>query len=68
MDHEERVVREFEDDALAHTAYGADDLTVERLDWRIDGSKNERAEELNPPEAPTDDVARQRFEINNDVR
>jgi hypothetical protein len=34
---------------------------------RIDGTQDERAEEMNALERPTDDVGGQRFDIENDV-
>ena len=67
MDYEKHIVSELENDAFADAAHAADDLTVKRVDGRIDGPKNERAEEVNPLEALADDVARQRFEVDNDV-
>jgi hypothetical protein len=68
MDHEEHIVVEFEHDALADPADAADDPAVDRFDRRINGSKNERAEEMNSLEAPSDDVACQRFEVDDDIR
>jgi hypothetical protein len=43
-------------------------LAVDRLDRRIDRSEHERAEEMNALEAMADNVARQRVEIDDDVR
>jgi hypothetical protein len=62
-----RRVCKFEDDAFADAPHAADDLAVNRFDRRIDGAKYEGAEEVNPLEALSDDVARQRFEIDEDV-
>ena len=56
-----------EHDALADAAHVADGLAVERFDRRIDGPENEGAEEAESLEAPADDVAGQRLDVDDDV-
>ena len=67
MNDEEHIVRKIENDALADAPHAADDMAVDRFDRRIDGTENERAEEMDPLEGPADDVVCQRFEIDDDV-
>ena len=67
MNDEEHIVCKVEDDALADAPHAEDGLAVDRFDRRLDRSENERAEEMDPFEAPPDDVACQRFEIDDDV-
>ena len=62
------LVVEREHDALADAAHAADGLAVERGDRRIDGAQHEGAEEVDPLEAPADDVAGQRLDVDHDVR
>jgi hypothetical protein len=67
MDDEEEVVVEHQDDALADAADAANSLAVKRVDGRVDGAKNERAEEMDPIDRVSRDLPGQRFEVDNDV-
>jgi hypothetical protein len=61
-----RIV-EAEDDPLADAADAADDLTVDGLDRRVDRAENERAVQREPIEPASDDIARQRVEVADNV-
>src|SRR6059036_379709 len=67
MDDEKKIVVEFEDDALADAAHAAHDLAVDDVNRWIDGAEDEGAEEIEAFEALADDVAGQRFDVDNDV-
>ena len=67
MQHEEGVGVEPEDDALADAAHGAHRLTGNRINRRVDGSQDERAQEDDALEAMADDVALECFEVHDDV-
>jgi hypothetical protein len=67
VDDQKQIVVKGDDDALADAADAANGLAVQRIDRRIDGAEDERAVEREPLEAASDDVARQRFKINDDV-
>jgi len=58
---------EHEDDPLADAADAANDLSLKGVDRRIDGAQNEGAVEREALEAAPDDMARQRFEVDDDV-
>ncbi len=61
------ILIEDEDDALADAADAAHDLSVDRVDRRIDGAEDERAVQDEPLEAASDDVPRQRLEVDDNV-
>ena len=62
-----RIRTECEDDALADAADAANDLSLKRVNRRIDRAQNEGAVECEALEAAPDDVARQRLEVDDDV-
>ena len=62
------ILIECEDDPLADAADAANDLSLKGVDRRVDGAKNEGAVEDEPLQAMPDDVARQRLEVDDDVR
>jgi hypothetical protein len=68
MDHEKQIGVERKDDPLADAADAANDLSLKGVDRRIDRAQNEGAVEDEPLQAVPDDVARQRFDVNDDVR
>jgi hypothetical protein len=67
MDDHEQFAIEFEDDPLADAPHAAHGLRPQRVDRGIDGAKNEGAVERETLEAAADDVARQGFEVDDDV-
>ncbi len=58
---------EHEDDPLADAADAANDLTVDDGDGRVDGSEDEGAAQREPLEPASDDVPRQRVEVDDNV-
>ena len=67
MDHEKQIGVKGQDDPLADAADAANDLSLKRVDRRIDRAQNEGAVECEALEAAPDDVARQRLEVDDDV-
>jgi hypothetical protein len=72
MDHEKqggtgsRIVKG-EDDALADAADAANDLAVDGVDGWIDRPEDEGAVQREPLEPASDDVPRQRVEVDDNV-
>jgi hypothetical protein len=58
---------EDQDDTLADAVDAADDLALDCVDRRIDGTEDEWTVEHETLEAASDDVTRQRLEVDNDV-
>jgi len=58
---------EDEDDPLTDASDTADPLSLKDVDRRVDRAKDERAVEDEPLQTVADDVARQRFDVNDDV-
>ena len=56
-----------DDDALADAAYVANDLIVDDVDGRVDSAEDERAVQREPLEPASDDVARQRIDVDDNV-
>ena len=67
MDDEEKIGVKREDDTLADTPHAADDLALNGVDRRIDRAEDEWTVENETLEAASDDVTRQRLEVDNDV-
>jgi hypothetical protein len=67
MDHEKEVGIEDQHDPLADAADAAHDLSVDGVNRRIDRAKDEGAVEYEPLKGAPDDVARQRFDVNDNV-
>jgi hypothetical protein len=67
VDDEKQLVVEHEHDPFADPAHAANDLTVDDVDWRLDGAQDERAVQRQPLEPASGDVARQRVEIDDNV-
>src|SRR5262249_3328764 len=68
MNDEKPIAVEGENDSLADTAYRANPLAGQRVDRWIDGSKNERTEELDALKRLPDDMAFESFDVNDNVR
>ena len=68
MDDEKQVGVERQDNSLADAADAANNLSLNGVDRRIDRAQNEGAVECEALEAVPDNVARQRFDVNDDVR
>jgi hypothetical protein len=58
---------ELEHDPFADAPDACDQAAIDRLDRWVDGAKNERAVEKEPGEALSDDVPRQRLEVDDDI-
>ena len=58
---------EDQDDALADAPHAADNLALNDLDRRIDRAEDEWTVEHETLEAASEDVTRQRLEVDNDV-
>ena len=54
-------------DPLADAADAAHDLTVDDVDRRVDGPEDEGAVQREPLEPASDDVPRQRIEVDDNV-
>jgi hypothetical protein len=67
VDDEEEIGVKREDDTLADTPHAADDLALNGIDRRIDRAENEWTVENETLEAASDDVTRQRLEVDDDV-
>jgi hypothetical protein len=67
VDDEKEIRVEREHDPLADAAHAADDPTVEDVDGRIDRAENERAVQREPLEPASDNMARQRVEVDDNV-
>jgi hypothetical protein len=67
MDDQKQILIEGQHDALADAADAAHGAAVEDVNRGVDGAEDERAVEREPLEAATDDVARQRLEVDDDV-
>jgi hypothetical protein len=68
MEDKEAIAVEFDHDPFANPADRADRLAVNGLNRWVDRSENEWAYEIHTLEAVADNVARQRLEIDDDVR
>jgi hypothetical protein len=68
VDHEKQIGIKGQDDPLADATDAANDLSLKGVDRRIDRAQNEGAVKHEALEAAPDDVARQRLEIDNDIR
>jgi hypothetical protein len=67
VDDEEKIGIKGEDDALADTPHAADDLALDCVDRRINCTEDEGAVKDETFEAASDDVTRQRLEVDDDV-
>jgi hypothetical protein len=67
VDDQKQIGIEHEDQPFADAADAADDLTVEDVDWRVDGPEDEGAVQREPLEPASDDVPRQRIEVDDNV-
>jgi hypothetical protein len=56
-----------EDDTLADAAHAANELTVDGVDGWIDGPEDEGAVQREPLEPASDDMPRQRVEVDDNV-
>ena len=61
------ILIEGQHNPLADAAHAANDLTVDDVDRRVDGAQDEGAVQREPLEAASDDMPRQRLEINDNV-
>src|SRR5207247_1955939 len=68
MHHEERILGEGEDDALADAPDVADGVSLDGFDWRIDRTQDEGAEKMQTLERPADEARLQRLDVDDDVR
>jgi hypothetical protein len=67
MDDKKEIGVEPEHEPLADAADTANDPTVDRVDRRVDRAKDERAVQGEPLEPASDDMARQRVEVDDNV-
>jgi hypothetical protein len=67
VDDDKEICVEGEDDALADAPHAADNPALNGLDRRIDRAEDEWTVEHETLEAASDDVTRQRLEVDNDV-
>jgi hypothetical protein len=61
------ILIEGQHDPLADAADAANDLTVDGVNGRIDGPEDEGAVQREPLEPASDDVPRQRIEVDDNV-
>jgi hypothetical protein len=61
------ILIEFKDDALADAAHRANDLSLYRIDGRLNRAQDEWAVESEPLEAASYDVPGEGLEIDDDV-
>jgi hypothetical protein len=67
VDDQKEIEIEDEHNPLADAAHVANDLTVDGVDGRVDSAEDERAVQREPLEPASDDVARQRVEVDDNV-
>ena len=61
------ILIEDQHDPLADAADAAHDLAVDDVDRRVDGAEDEGAVQREPLEPASDDVPRQRIEVDDNV-
>ena len=67
MDDQKQIRLEHQDNPLADAADAANDLTVDDVDGRVDGPEDEGTVQREPLEPASDDVPRQRVEVDDNV-
>jgi hypothetical protein len=67
VDDQKEIAIEDEHNPLADAAHAANDLTVDDVEGRVDGAEDEGAVQREPLEPASDDMARQRVEVDDNV-
>jgi hypothetical protein len=67
VDDQKEIEIEDEHNPLADAAHVANDLSADDVDGRVDGAEDERAVQREPLEPASDDMARQRIEVDDNV-
>jgi hypothetical protein len=67
VDDQKQIGVEHQDHPLADAADAANDLTADDVDGRVDGPEDEGAVQREPLEPASDDVPRQRIEVDDNV-